>query len=451
MGKIGLIIQREYLTRVKKKSFIIMTLLGPILIAGAMALVFYIASQENQKQQVLIYDQTGIMFSDLKGGENYAFNYMDGMPSKSEAFEEFKTNETYTSFLVFEGDILSTDRMMLYFKVQPSFRVQRSIEEKVERRVEEIRLEGFDIDPKDYRKVREDFKVVAYKFTESGNTEKVGQQKVIIGFIFGIMIYMFIFIYGVQVMRGVIEEKTSRIVEVIITSVKPFQLMMGKIIGVALVGLTQFVLWIVLSSAFIGTIQGVMYDEKLKDLAKSDMKVTKQTRMNPQGTINAYKNENVEFLDITHPNNWYNTTPWGLVLGSFIFYFLGGYLLYSALFAAIGAAVDQETDTQQFMIPVTVPLIFAYTLSIAIMENPEGSAAMWGSIVPFTSPIIMMVRLMIGIESADMWQYFLSVFLLIGTFIGTVWLAGKIYRTGILMYGKKVSYKELWKWIRYKN
>jgi ABC-2 type transport system permease protein len=249
-------------------------------------------------------------------------------------------------------------------------------------------------------------------------------------------------------MRGVIEEKSNRIVEVIITSVKPFQLMLGKIIGVALVSLTQFTLWIVLTMGILAAVQSTVFKDYYDPAA-----IAAQTQVTPD-IAKEIQMENVtqKKFDLLDPNNIINRTNWPLMIGLFIFYFLGGYLLYSALFAAVGSAVDNETDTQQFMLPVTLPLTLAYVLSAAIVENPEGQLAFWLSIIPFTSPIAMLVRVAIGIGEGGipLWELILSMVALVVGFIFTVWLAAKIYRTGILMYGKKVSYSELWKWIVHK-
>jgi ABC-2 type transport system permease protein len=247
------------------------------------------------------------------------------------------------------------------------------------------------------------------------------------------------------VMRGVMEEKMSRIVEVIVSSVKPFQLMMGKIIGVALVGLTQFLLWVILSTVVISFVSstfmsGKSDEEKMEQMAK--VKGMQNMQQMPPQAQEVMKSKGEKLTELL------GTINFPVIIGSFIFFFLGGYLLYSALFAAIGSAVDSETDTQQFMLPVTMPLVLAYIVSASVMENPNGSVAFWFSMIPFTSPIVMMLRIPFGVPY---WQIGLSMFLLILGFIFTTWLAAKIYRTGILMYGKKVSYGELWKWLRYHN
>lgn len=442
MSKIGLIIGREYTTRVKKKSFILMTLLGPLLLAGVMALVIWIGLSENTEQRILVIDETRGAFSTLEDGDNFSFMFIPGLEIEA-AKEGFKDSE-YTSILHIPGNILSSNRPLLYFKEQPGNIMKRSIEKRVERIVEDEKLKLYGINKADYKKVKTNFDLTLIKYTESGKEEEVMGEKAAIGFAFGIAIYMFIFLYGVQVMRGVIEEKSSRIVEVIISSVKPFELMMGKIIGIALVSITQFTLWIVLSFTFITVSQQMLFQDKIENISAQQMQTTTAL-----ADADVAKDIQVKATDITNPAHFINRVNWPLMLGLFLFYFMGGYLLYSSLFAAVGAASDNETDTQQFMLPITLPLILAYFLSFTIIENPGSPAAFWGSIIPFTSPIIMMVRIAMGIEEAQYWELALSMALLVIGFIFTTWLAAKIYRTGILMYGKKVNYKEIWKWIRY--
>ena len=265
---------------------------------------------------------------------------------------------------------------------------------------------------------------------------------------FGAAIYFFIFMYGVQVMRGVIEEKTNRIVEVIITSVKPFQLMLGKIIGVGMVGLTQFLLWIILTMGIFSLVQSTIFKEYYSAKA-----VTEQVQATPDVMQELQKESPKKKFDILSPDGIIGRTNWPLMIGLFLFYFFGGYFLYSALFAAIGAAVDSETDTQQFMLPVTLPLTLGYVFSLIIVENPEGQVAFWSSIIPFTSPITMLVRVAIGVGEGGvpLWEVGLSMVLLVLGFLGTTWFAGKIYRIGILMYGKKPSFQDLFKWLTTKD
>jgi ABC-2 type transport system permease protein len=269
----------------------------------------------------------------------------------------------------------------------------------------------------------------------------------VLGMFGAILIYFFIFLFGAQVMRGVIEEKTNRIVEVIVSSVRPFQLMMGKIVGVALVGLTQFVLWVVLTLGIVAVFQ-VSYADEIKASQAKEMLMGNATGTSGGNSVDAAIESEDSENGIGEVFSALRSVNYTLMIGGFLFYFLFGYLLYAALFAAIGSAVDNEADTQQFMLPITIPLIMSIVSAQYVINNPDGPAAFWLSIIPFTSPIVMMIRLPFGVPYMEL---LLSGVLLILGFLGTTWLAGKIYRTGILMYGKKVDYKELWKWVSYKG
>lgn len=445
MGKIGLIIEREYLSRVKKKSFVILTILGPLLIAGIFSAVVWLGMEDSQSQSILVVDQKKPVFQSLKSDERVKFTYSDmNLEDAKKAFFESE----FDGILFIPYNIERSNLAQLYFKKQPSIMAQRNIENKVEAIVEELKLQQYNIDREQFYDVKTNFTVQPIKYSSPGKEEKVDNEKTFVGFAFGLMIYLFIFLYGVQVMRGVIEEKTNRIVEVIISSVRPFQLMMGKIIGVALVGLTQFLVWIVLSTVIISAVTvlffGDQYSPEMMEQVQATPEVIKEMQK---------ENPTNDAFNLADPENIINRINFPLMIGLFLFYFLGGYLLYSALFAAVGSAVDSETDTQQFMLPITSPLILAYVMSTFIVQNPEGPLAFWFSIIPLTSPIVMLVRVAIGVGEGGIpiWEVGLSMGLLILGFIGAVWLAGKIYRTGILMYGKKVSYKELWKWLRYSS
>jgi ABC-2 type transport system permease protein len=264
----------------------------------------------------------------------------------------------------------------------------------------------------------------------------------------GILIYFFIFLFGSQVMRGVIEEKTNRIVEVIISSVKPFQLMMGKITGIGLVGLTQFLLWVILTGTIV-TIGISSFSSKIKPGTASEQLMQSQTRgMAAMQLPNAADSSKVTGGQSNEAIAAIESIDFPVMICMFLFFFLFGYLLYAALFAAVGSAVDSEADTQQFMLPLTVPLILSIIMAQYVIQEPQGPVAFWLSIIPLTSPVIMMIRIPFGVPYM---QIVLSMALLVGGFLGATWLASKIYRTGILMYGKKVSYRELWKWLKYKN
>jgi len=321
---------------------------------------------------------------------------------------------------------IEEDNFTLYSNQQISLSVSETIEREIEQIIEVKNLKKAGIDPQIIEDASSNINITTKIISEDGNTTNSHSEASMgIGFISGILIYMFIFMYGTMVMRGVIEEKTSRIVEVIISSVRPFQLMMGKILGVALVGLTQFVLWILLTVVISTVVELAFLDvgSMANEISANEQSVILAQITNITGGINLLQ-----------------------IFISFLFYFIAGYLMYSSLFAAVGSAVDAEADTQQFILPITIPLILSFVLIQPIMDNPDGTLAFWMSIIPFTSPVIMMVRLPFGVAT---WELLLSMVVLVCTFIATTWLAGRIYRTGILMYGKKASYKELWKWLRY--
>jgi ABC-2 type transport system permease protein len=302
----------------------------------------------------------------------------------------------------------------------------------------------YDIAKEEIMALKPRVSVMTINLDESGKEEKTHAiLSTLLGFGGAILIYFFIFFFGVQVMRGVIEEKTSRIIEVIVSSVKPFQLMLGKIVGIALVGLTQFLLWIILTFSIISVAQGFLPKEMQRQISQAEQ----MEEFIPDAPDQQKKDQNAKNIlaELSYNLSLIN---FPLILFSFLFYFMGGYLLYGALFAAIGSAVDSEADTQQFMWPVTIPLVLAFVLAQSVISNPDGAMAFWLSVIPFTSPIIMMVRIPFGVSVNEL---LISMTVLIASFIFITWLAGKIYRTGILMYGKKPSYKEMWKWIRYRD
>lgn len=440
MNKIGLIIKREYLTRVTKKSFILMTLLGPFLIAGLMMGAIYLGLSDDTNHYVLVVDETPVLDNNLRAFEGQLkesaqikFDYAHE-PLSNEDFKE----SPYTLMLVINDNIVSNPVAELVSKKQPSLSVKSNISKQVERIIEVEKLREHALTYDTYRSISTDVDLVDIDVNNMSRASHK-QEKAIVGFAFAVVIYFFIFMYGVQVMRGVIEEKTSRIVEVIISSVKPFQLMMGKIFGIALVGLTQFALWVLLT----GTLTTIAQSVFLPDLG--EQAAMAQTQMTQQAANDANSNIGQDTVN-EYFELFFHEINWPLMIGSFIFYFLGGYLLYAALFAAVGAAVDNEADTQQFMLPITLPLIFGFIVAELALTNPEGSSTMIFSLIPLTSPIVMMLRVAMGVS---IWEMLLSMTLLVAGFLFTTWLAGKIYRTGILMYGKKVNYRELWKWIRH--
>ncbi len=445
MHKIALIIKREYLTRVKKKSFIVMTILGPLLMGGLFIIPIWIANQDDDSTEVLVVDESFLFEKTFPDKENLKFHFAKDM-GLGEAEKQLEQDH-YSAVLYIPQNILNSNGAEIIYKKQPGFNTIMYIESSIENELESLKLARSGIDRKTLAAAKTDIRMRKSKYESGVKESKNTELSMVVGMIGGVLIYLFIFLYGAQVMRGVIEEKTSRIVEVVISSVKPFQLMMGKIIGIAAVGLTQFLLWIILTSTVVTTAQSILGIDKSVLPAPVPM----EQAMNGQSTLqNSMQNDQAATDDeeMDELVQGIKKINFPLLIGVFIFYFIGGYLLYGALFAAVGAAVDSEADTQQFMLPITIPLVLSFVMAQFVMNNPEGPMAFWLSIIPFTSPVIMMVRLPFGIPYpyTDLW---ISMALLVIGFIATTWFAAKIYRTGILMYGKKVSYKELWKWIRY--
>nr|MDQ3049202.1 ABC transporter permease [Bacteroidota bacterium] len=430
MSTISLIIKREYLTRVRKKSFIIMTILGPILMASLFIVPVLMARyDENEVSKIQVIDESGLFKGKLQDSESLVFE-MDtlSLPVAKTVFNP----ERHTAILYIPGNVINnTGAIMLFSAKQPNINLVTSIERTIQKEIESMKLQAQGINQQTLDQIKTRVHVNTRTLTEQGEEETSAGLTTIVGMLGGVLIYMFIFLYGAQVMRGVIEEKTNRIVEIIISSVKPFQLMMGKIIGIALVGLTQFLLWIVLTFSIATVVSGFFIDS-------NQMREQMINRQSPLGTPlpmeaedgSSSTSENNEMSEIF---NSVNSINFPLLLGAFLFYFLGGYLLYGALFAAIGAAVDGESDTQQFMLPITIPLILSFIVAQSILQNPESKVGFWFSMIPFTSPVVMMVRIPFGVAP---WELALSMFFLVAGFVITTWLAARIYRTGILMYGK---------------
>ena len=400
-----------------------MTILGPLLIAGIIILPTYLAMQGHDERIIALYEENTFFSSKLEDTDNLHFVKIP-FEEVNIIKEDFSASSYYALL-----DIKDAENFALYSNQQVSLSVQSEIEGKLSDILQREKLKLAGIDLQILEGVTTQIEVKTIIIGEEGETTGNAEVSFGIGFMCGILIYMFIFMYGTMVMRGVIEEKTSRIVEVIISSVKPFQLMMGKILGVALVGLTQFMLWIILTIIISSFAEVLFFD--MSAIAAENSEMGQEQSVIVSELLKSLAGINIAQLLI-----------------SFVFYFLGGYLLYSALFAAVGSAVDAEADTQQFILPITIPLILSFILMQPVMNNPDGVLAYWLSLIPFTSPIIMMVRLPFGVSNAEL---ILSMALLVVGFLATTSLAAKIYRTGILMYGKKASYKELWKWLTFKG
>ncbi|MCE7066915.1 ABC transporter permease [Dyadobacter sp. CY326] len=441
MRNIFLVIRREYLVRVKKKSFLIMTLLGPLLFVAFYAAVIWIAIGSVDTKTVQVLDESGLFKNEFKDNETLKFTYLDS--SLDSAKSAFKGSAANALVYIPKDVIKEPKSVRIYAAKNVSMDLKSEIEKVIEKEIEDIKLGEAGITHKILEDSRVNVSSKTISLSEEGEKTSSSGAATVIGGICAFLIYMSVFIYGTQVMRGITEEKTSRIVEVIISSVKPFHLMLGKIIGVALVGLTQFVLWILLTTALTSATSAILSNRMAEQSPEVAQEMQKMQKGMPASGMPGSNVENpvAEVLGAISSLN----IP--LILGCFLFYYLGGYLLYSALFGAVGAAVDNDADTQQFMLPITLPIIFSFVFAQFVLRDPDGTLAFWTSIIPFTSPIIMMVRIPFGVPA---WEIALSMVLLVLGFMGTTWLAARIYRVGILMYGKKVSYRELAKWIFYK-
>jgi len=417
MNKVLLIIQREYLTRVRKKSFIIMIFVVPLLIL-VMGFVVKLAADSTDKlsslQTVNVIDKSGDFANKFHDANNIKFTYaLTDLKSSKQLLK----NSEGISILYIPANYMQKDSVQIFSKKKASIPLSEEIDKQMSDIAFSNNLIKHHIDTALLRSIkRTNISVNAIEISDKGDKNANIGANMIIGIACAVLIYITLFIYGGQVMRGIIEEKTNRIIEVVISSVKPFQLMLGKIIGVGLVGLTQFGAWIILS--IISTkIAGHAFNSSASPMTSA-------------------------FAVL-------QTIPFGYIMGCFIFYFLSGYLLYAALFAAVGSAVDSETETQQFMFPITMPLLFTYLLSVSVLfRAPDSPLAVWLSMIPFTAPVAMMVRIPFD---PPPWQVALSMCMMVIGFLFTTYVAARIYRVGILMYGKKASYKELVKWFFYKE
>ena len=436
MHKVFLVIQREYLARVKKKSFLVATLLTPLIFPAIMAIFVWIAVEEKENQSlrvIEVVDETGLFF--MESSDQYAFS--TSVKNLEEAKALVNKGERYGALFIPKMELSAPEGIQFYGLENPSTALIGYLEVSLKRKIEDQKLYAKGIDPKVLKEIRTEVTVQALTLGDAGE-EKVTDATVnyALGFLSGILIYLFIFIYGNQIMQGVIEEKSTRIVEILVSSLRPFQLMMGKIVGIGAVGLTQFLIWVLLVGTLSSLVMGVlgmqMPQQQAMEMANPElMAATPDT-----GELGVILQviDGIDFVSL---------------VAAFVFYFLGGYLLYGALFAAVGAAVDSPSDAQQFMLPITIPLLIGYMgLFVFVLQDPSSSTSFWLSIIPLTSPIAMMGRISYGVP---FWELALSMGLLVLGFFGTTWLAAKIYRIGILMHGTKPSYKTIWKWVKSTN
>jgi ABC-2 type transport system permease protein len=445
MSKIGLIIKREYLSRIKKRSFLVMTIIAPILLAGLMVVPIWLSTKEQEPQLIQVIDDSYIFKYIIPGQKLIQFEYSD--ITFNEAQDQFY-NTDYDAILYIPHNILEGGRSVkIFYKTALGEATEEYIRSTISKMMYDVILaqNRVNIHVIKDADINSRIKVLSQKLKPSGKSEYIDSGLyAAVGAGAGVLIYLFIFLYGTQVMQGVMEEKNSRIVEVILSSVKPFDFMMGKIVGIALVGLTQFVLWTSLTLILYNVASStVLKDVDVKEAQRkeetikigADLRYSEMKKIEKPNVVTQVWND-LQSIDIS------------VIIFCFLFYFLGGYFLYSALFAAIGAAVDNESDTQQFRLPITIPLMFALAVIPYILLNLNSSLTYWLSFIPFTSPVIMMVRLPFGVPYGEL---LLSMLILVISFITTTWIAARIYRTGILMYGKKVSWKEVGKWLFYKE
>lgn len=435
MSILSLIIKREFIAKVRNKSFIVMTFLSPLLFVGMAVLVGYLSTMNKDSvTQIAIHDEAGLLKKEFKNDKYTNYTDLSAMPFKIAKDTASKSYEglLYIPKVTSVQDL--KEKVEYISEDSPSLDFISDVEEVIDSVItqENLKVLGFDAEKID--KAKADSSLKLSKFSGEESLKGLNEIKVAIGGLFGYLIMMFIVIYGNFVMRSVIEEKTSRIIEIIISSVKPYQLMMGKIIGNSLAGILQFLIWAIvgtllffIASTFLGLQMG----------ASSTMS---PEMMEAAGNVDKMAKLQMYFNEITN-------LPLVTLIISFIIYFIGGYFLYSSFYAAIGAAVDSETDSQQFLLPIIMPLILGvYIGFFTVINDPHGTIATVFSIIPLTSPIVMLMRIPFGVP---LWQLLLSIGLLYGTFIFVVWFAAKIYRVGILMYGKKPTWKELYKWLKY--
>jgi ABC-2 type transport system permease protein len=453
MNKISVIIKREYITRVRKKSFIIMTILAPIFMAAIIILpiIFMMSDKDKEFKKIAVIEDGSDLFRNVIPNTNDAeYVYLENanVNELKRTFEE----QGYYGILYISPELVNIpNAIQLISKKTPPIGLIDHINSSLKKEIEKQKLLAYNIQDLDniIKNINTQVSVQTIKIDDTGQVKETSTGiAMALAYIGGLLMYMLVFIFGSQVMRGVIEEKTSRIVEVIVSSVKPMQLMMGKIIGIALVGLTQFLTWVILSIAVVAFVQGTVL--KKTDLTEIAQTLPQDIMTKNQPAIESTQVSSVEISpELAEFSKIFESAinqDWLLIILSFIFYFITGYLLYASVFAAIGSAVDNETETQQFMMPVTIPIIVGLMVAIGTMQNPESSLSFWCSLIPLTSPIVMIARIPFGVPA---WQLALSMGLMVITFIAFVWMAARIYRTGILMYGKKTSWKEIWKWLKY--
>ncbi len=428
-----------------------MTILAPLLMAAIITVpTLIMMSQGGESKKIAVIEDSSDLFKGvIKNTKDAEFVYLEN--TKVEDLKKTFEKDGYYGILYISPELINTpNAVQLISKQQPAIGLLQYIENSLKKEIEKQKLLAYKIENLDeiMKNVETNVSVQTIKIDSSGVVKKTSTGiAMALAYIFGFLMYMLVFIFGAQVMRGVIEEKTSRVVEVIISSVKPIQLMMGKIIGIALVGLTQFFIWIFLTVGIVTVLKtAILPKSNVTEISQSSPQNLMSGNQQNAGTTAQTSEMSPQLAEFSRLFDSAMNQPWGLIIICFVFYFITGYLLYASVFAAIGSAVDNETETQQFMLPVTIPIILALMVAMGTMQNPESPLAFWCSMIPLTSPIVMMARIPFGVPY---WQIGVSMVLMLVTFLAFVWMAAKVYRTGILMYGKKTSWKEMWKWLRY--
>jgi ABC-2 type transport system permease protein len=439
MNKILLIIQREYITRVLKKSFWISSLLAPVLITAIYAIPIWLAMKDKEVKRVEILDSSGLWKKSDLVDKELEFVFTSG---KEQELKMAFASKGFDAFVSIPEDVLANPKgVHIYSAKNIGMSLKQSVEKLIQNKVRQELLLKAGISSQIYESTQVDIdsKTITVS-TDGKETSSSSGGAMILAGIMGFVLYITLLLYGSQVMNGVIEEKSSRIIEVIISSVKPYQLLLGKIIGVGLVGLTQFLLWIVLTIG-LTQITGKFYGEKVQNNLAQIQKIDSEKQSDVISKVD-------EESPMSEVSKVLESTNIPMIIAAFLFYFFVGYMLYSSLFAAIGSAVESATEAQQFTFIVMVPIILSFLMAQYTIQDPDSNIAFWASMIPFTSPINMMVRLPYGVPG---WELILSMTLLVLGFLGCSWVSARIYRVGILMYGKKVTWKELGKWLFYRG
>ena len=456
--KVGIVISHEYSTRVRKKSFILTTLLTPILMALLIcvpALIMVFTGNEDQKVKVI--DESGVVAPYFENSEHTT--YIMGEPGETvEGLKErFDELDYYAIVGISPLDEKGEVSVISYSKEPLSMDIKNAVNRTVNKAIETRKLAQYDIIDLDsiLADVKTDIKLNSMTLTNDGNAKEDSVEVyMVLSYLMSFLIYMFVFMFGTMVMRSVIDEKSSRVVEVIVSSVKSVELMMGKIIGVALVALTQFFIWITLTIVIVTAVQTIAGPKVIQSMGGMEQIVAEagaDHHIGPEdlAAMAEQAGQDSNALGMLKIVNQIRSLDWVTIISSFLIYFLLGYLLYASMFAAIGAAVDNEADTSQLQLPVTIPLIIGLFIMLHTFEHPNSPLSVWASIIPWTSPMVMLARVPFGVVPS--WQLILSIVLLFLTFLATAWLSAKVYKIGILTYGKKSSFKDLIKWMKLKD